>query len=308
MSDPAQLHAPLINIDNAAKAGAGDEELGGFAGDLDFQLDASPEAPAEAQVPDQSLDFDLGFDAPAAEAATSAPEHVPLPDFDIGALDTPLPPSASADSHSEPHDAGGMDFDLGDMSLDGPVAEPAPKEAGDAGILSLDIPLDLGGELHADAPAASAGVTHEHEEPVFELPPVADDFDLDLGSNPMASVGEVSGADSHAITELDSPDLAADLDFDFELNDSGSKSSAKAPALDMSALSLDLDVAPAPAEAGDVMDFGVELDDPVTTKIDLARAYIDMGDKEGAREILHEAVAEGNADQKASAESLLAQL
>jgi pilus assembly protein FimV len=45
--------------------------------------------------------------------------------------------------------------------------------------------------------------------------------------------------------------------------------------------------------------------DEVTTKLDLARAYLEMGDKEGAREILQEVIAEGNTNQQASARSML---
>jgi pilus assembly protein FimV len=46
----------------------------------------------------------------------------------------------------------------------------------------------------------------------------------------------------------------------------------------------------------------------VGTKLDLARAYIDMGDPEGARSILDEVVKEGNAVQKQEAERLMASL
>ena len=48
--------------------------------------------------------------------------------------------------------------------------------------------------------------------------------------------------------------------------------------------------------------------DEVSTKLDLARAFIDMGDTEGARGSLEEVIAEGNADQKAEAQSLLEQI
>jgi pilus assembly protein FimV len=48
--------------------------------------------------------------------------------------------------------------------------------------------------------------------------------------------------------------------------------------------------------------------DEVSTKLDLARAFIDMGDNEGARGSLEEVIAEGNEDQKAEAKSLLEQI
>lgn len=46
-------------------------------------------------------------------------------------------------------------------------------------------------------------------------------------------------------------------------------------------------------------------DDPVDTKLDLARAYIEMGDQEGARAMLQEALHEGSQVQKDAARKLL---
>ncbi|HJW81493.1 MAG TPA: FimV/HubP family polar landmark protein, partial [Acidiferrobacterales bacterium] len=48
--------------------------------------------------------------------------------------------------------------------------------------------------------------------------------------------------------------------------------------------------------------------DETATKLDLAKAYIDMGDAEGARSILDEVMAEGNDNQKQQARSLAAQI
>jgi pilus assembly protein FimV len=46
-------------------------------------------------------------------------------------------------------------------------------------------------------------------------------------------------------------------------------------------------------------------DDPVDTKLDLARAYLDMGDTEGARLMLDEVMAEGSQMQKDTARRIL---
>lgn len=48
--------------------------------------------------------------------------------------------------------------------------------------------------------------------------------------------------------------------------------------------------------------------DEITTKLDLARAYLDMGDPEGARSILGEVMQEGNDEQKNEAEELISKL
>ena len=45
-----------------------------------------------------------------------------------------------------------------------------------------------------------------------------------------------------------------------------------------------------------------------STKLDLARAYEEMGDREGAREILREVIHDGDEAQQAEAKSMLAKL
>ena len=45
--------------------------------------------------------------------------------------------------------------------------------------------------------------------------------------------------------------------------------------------------------------------DSANTKLDLARAYIDMGDADGAQDILKEVLDEGNSDQQQKAQSML---
>ena len=46
-------------------------------------------------------------------------------------------------------------------------------------------------------------------------------------------------------------------------------------------------------------------DDPIDTKLDLARAYLDMGDADGARAMLEEVLAEGSQMQRDTALRLL---
>jgi pilus assembly protein FimV len=60
-------------------------------------------------------------------------------------------------------------------------------------------------------------------------------------------------------------------------------------------------------ESDDAFDFLNE-EDAATTKLDLARAYIDMGDEDGAREILGEVLQEGSNEQQQTANELLAKL
>lgn len=73
----------------------------------------------------------------------------------------------------------------------------------------------------------------------------------------------------------------------------------------------DLSLAPAgallPASDGDESIYGLETD-PVDSQLDLARAYIDMGDDETARPVLAQVIEQGSLTQQAEARALLDRL
>jgi pilus assembly protein FimV len=76
-------------------------------------------------------------------------------------------------------------------------------------------------------------------------------------------------------------------------------------------LEYDLTVADATAESEEEEDNGegiLSSADEAATKLDLARAYIEMGDPDGARSILQEVVEEGDDGQKLEAEDLMSQI
>lgn len=139
--------------------------------------------------------------------------------------------------------------------------------------------------------------------------PEVSDSKAESGSNSIdfkMDVGDI-GAQVPASTP-DQPMDTGGLDFDIgsfsseaEEDDSAS---ASAP-LDLSGISLDLDgsgTTPINPAGKDEKWYEVQ------TKFDLAKAYQEMGDKDGAREILREVIAEGDADQKAAAEAVLTSL
>lgn len=121
----------------------------------------------------------------------------------------------------------------------------------------------------------------------FETPPAAP-APKGAGTDPLES-------DTHGLKfELPDLDLPAmnDQSANSDLGDAGGADSK----YDFSSFDLDLGGS---AEG--------ELDE-VGTKLDLARAYVEMGDKEGAREILNEVLAEGSDSQKADAKGLMSAL
>jgi pilus assembly protein FimV len=195
-----------------------------------------------------------------------------------------------------------MPGQLGQMAAAAEVpAAPAPEE-----ISSLDFDLDLGVAPEPAAPAASAASPMDME---LEIPSAASaapaaesgiDFDLDLGA---------PSAPAAAAAVPAQPEAAPPVSFDFDLGNlsapavetAPAPAPAAAPALDLSSINLDLgtpSAAPAAAEGGD----------ETATKLELAIAYEEMGDREGARELLQEVISEGNPAQRESARQKLASL
>ncbi len=198
------------------------------------------------------------------------------------------------------------------------AAGGAAMAAADADKAPPDVDFDLGFTDSASttpAPISAFDVT----SPNSDQPAGGASFDLDLNTG--------SGADSSA------SDLGSGLDFDLALDvpaspsASGGSSAAETPSsfdFDLSSLSLDSGdtiKSPPPAERPSGMpslsDLSLDLDVPgssdgggsegsVATKLELAKAYIEIGDSEGAKEILTEVSREGSTAQQAEAKKILA--
>ncbi len=84
------------------------------------------------------------------------------------------------------------------------------------------------------------------------------------------------------------------------------------PAVGRGKVDLDIgngfDIPGSPTEELAVPDLEPVTLSEVGTKLDLARAYVDMGDPDGARNILNEVLSEGSASQKQEAQRLLESL
>ncbi|WJW74515.1 FimV/HubP family polar landmark protein [Thiohalobacter sp. IOR34] len=174
-------------------------------------------------------------------------------------------------------------------------------------------PLYAGGQPAA-APAVEAGAGQEPETLVDEL-----EGTLDFSGEPTAAeppAEPVAEADSTLAEEIESNSLDFDLG-DIQVpggGESEDESRSEAPAAEAEQ-GLDFDLT-GPVSEETVPEATEELEeegvlaasDEVATKLDLARAYAEMGDPEGARSILEEVLGEGNEAQKAEAESLIKQL
>jgi pilus assembly protein FimV len=279
--------------------------------DLDFDLDLGMEAEPAAVETSDDFDFDLSDDSESEsleisldEPAVAEPEEATSDlDFslDLGDLDE----TAESDSESD------LDFSLEGLeseSLDlGLSEEPAVVESSSE---DLDFSLDL------DDSSLELSVAEEPEETSLDVDlGLSDEDDLSLESAldnssdlDIGSLEDDSGLDFSMDTELsldDELDTGLELtgEGDLESLDSESVELGSDNALEQLANSLDSD---AELEE-DEFDF-LSGSDEASTKLDLARAYIEMDDKEGARDILEEVASEGTDDQKAQAQELMTQL
>ena len=169
-----------------------------------------------------------------------------------------------------------------------------------------------------------------------------DDLELDVSDEDLALMEEFSDNGEPAGPQEDEPSLEDELG----LEDALSESEADEPGVDQQnpeelaeQTEEVAEAEPAPEELEDEVvpvasdsldegstrsDSGLDIDesalddeddfdflagtDEAATKLDLARAYIEMGDSDGARDILEEVALEGNEEQKAEAQELLKNL
>lgn len=288
-----------------------------LASDFDSKPSAAPQDDA-TMVLDASDDLDFSADLNDA-ATTDEDEGL---SFDMGGDDT-----LSLDGDDE-------EFTL---DLDEDEAQPDAahqKELDDA--LSVAPALSLEGSDAAqeedidfgeiELADASDEFTEAAEAPASEdLDLSLEDLDLDA-DEPTIAAPAVSADDELELSLDDEDDLSLSLEDD-DQTDAGlslettANQTVQRSALDDLDLSLEDDMPPAtdvrPAVAAPAADLSLGDDDEFeflgdadenATKLDLAKAYIDMGDAEGARDILSEVIAEGSSAQQAEARELLAQV
>ncbi len=274
-----------------------------------------PEAPALARADDapvvvdkvKSLDFDFQATDIQPERLTAL-EQVAESDFVTTVVQA---------------DSGALDFDLDGAAATTPVTVPEPLGKDQPAEESLD--FDLAPAAHAglpDSPADSASanldaVTTEsmtdtlvgHETPFDDeqnkgiLPMAGDDESLDFDVKLSESVvlGQAMLPPGYDIGSINL-DLSADLPVEHQ-----SDSLPQAAVQEVMAAS-EMNVSPLEPVLPTPPEFSATQREEVSTKLDLAKAYEEMGDLEGARELLQEVTQEGPADLVDQAREILGRL
>ena len=173
-----------------------------------------------------------------------------------------------------------------------PLASDVDLQLGEtAAPMSLDFPLDLDTKP-ATKPASQPAPTSA-ESNVIDF-----DFDSELTRPAPAARPSPAPAPAAALKTTAQP---AELDLsDFDLGEDLSAAS-KGETVEFNLDELDLSK---PVGTDSLVGSG----DEIGTKLDLARAYADMGDNEAARGLLTEVVSAGSEQQRQEAEALLKRL
>jgi len=246
-----------------------DLELSELTAELDDE-----KSPAEDLEAPSEVSITLDLDAPSGfEEANEPelPETIQLDEIEALGIEMPKaePEGVAADMEDTISDS---------LDLDSMMAEAeAAVDAGDS-TLSLDSEFSAD-ELQAQLDELSDLSILDSE---LKEPPEPGAVEPPAG---LGLVKEDSGSGSEGL--VDEP---VNLDAAFDV----------AGEEDDSADVLEIGEVTAPDETID--------EDEVATKLDLARAYVEMGDEDGARAILEEVAAEGSQAQRGDAESLLSQL
>ncbi len=310
-------------MDIGLDAASSDGEAAELSDDFDFDLGVDFSDLDGADGSDKSTEETSSGDLTEEAATTDADDE--LLTLDLGELDLDMD-TASAETetaapadeatvddeaHTEETDAG-LDFELGDMALDlegaaesATVDESASEQAPAAELDLSDLSLEA--DIAEESPSAELeldALTFESdsstEETAAEETPAAE-FDLSGLSL------ETDTADELAAVELD--------DLSLESESTTAETSTELDMTDLDLADLELDTAAvsdidSAAEATGVAtslsddDMFADLDE-IGTKLDLAKAYADMGDADGARDILEEVLSDGNDQQKQQAEQLM---
>ncbi|MDM4765005.1 FimV/HubP family polar landmark protein [Pelomonas sp. SE-A7] len=171
--------------------------------------------------------------------------------------------------------------------------DPGPA----SGLGDLDLDLDLGGD--EPAPAMTSMEATQAMAISVEQSPM--DMDFDLSKPPAAPAPAPAPAD--------------DLEFDLDQLDTAQPAAAEQGGsldFDLSSIDLDLPAAPPPAAepAADMSlpDLGGDEGDPLQRQLELADEFRQIGDTEGARDVLQELVAKATGPLKAKAQAMLDEL
>jgi pilus assembly protein FimV len=279
----------------------------------------SPEMDVDLSLDEQLDEEPLGL--PESEADAEVVEPVNELEFDLSDTGAVEEPTDTEDEFSLDIEAEELEIDIKDEAEGIDLTDDVEE--------SLDLTdIDIGLDEETDDSSVGDGSTDVLEAAVEE--DVADvDMDIDFGLVDTGADLEVAATEEDIAVDLTDEAESLDMDLAEEAESLDMDLTEEAKPLDMDLVEdtddetkLD-ETVPDEAKADEAVlvasnDFGDDDDDfdlsslddvdEISTKLDLARAYLDMGDNEGTKGILEEVLADGDDEQKHEASELMAKL
>jgi pilus assembly protein FimV len=249
----------------------------------DTELEADQYSSDELQLDDQADDI--------------GEMNLALDDLDDSSEDIQLPIEPEEEPSLKPAKAVSQELDLDDdFNLD--------LDTDNVDLAALDDEMSSLDTDFADADLDDDNFTLDDSELIDEPEEefsLGEELALDESDELEFNLDDDFGSDAKAETK--SPKVADEVSeeslFEQALSDIDDQDDVALTDFDTGADQQDLE--------SDDLDFLAEADE-AATKLDLARAYIDMGDMTGARDILSEVVSEGTGEQRKEAEDLLSRI
>jgi len=198
--------------------------------------------------------------------------------------------------------------DTGSATVQTPAFNPSPgaENVPKAQPSALDFDFDMGGSAAPEEPSPEQDFLDAAQRTSImsadgSLTPQVEEMDFDISdSNP-------SIPETEAAKPADDGGMAFTLDFPDEKVPE-KHAPAAAPDIGLAGINLNFDDMEAQSDSKPEESASGNQDDhwqEVETKLDLAKAYHEMGDASGAREILDEVLREGDNEQRDAAQNLL---
>ena len=268
----------------------------------DIGVAAAPERARQASVDEADngmLDFSLEDFELDGDQTDPPPIEVAEPlsaDFDVAADAGPADRDPSLVTEPAQLDTHALDFDLSDFDLDSASSDTLPdaQTADQSSLLSSAQSFSDFDSQSSDSPREPA--FPELDLQSFDAPPADTMPDAEAAEESIESFSESfdapiePGFDAPLDSDIDPPDAAPAAGSTFE---------SESPLEDPGEFSI---------QEFDDIELDLDGGDEAATKLDLARAYVDIGDSDMARTLLQEVADLGSPEQQQQARDLLSQL
>ncbi len=300
-----------FSLDNDDTMGLSVDESNELLDDT-IQMEASDVDQIKAQEDVDELDISIG-DAASEGEEDMLDISIAEESGDVDELDISIGDAASEGEEDmldisiaeESDDVDELDMSIGDT----------PGEGGED-LLDVTSAIDFESEGEEDlldvTTATSAGVDSSD---LLEQEGSDDDIDLDLESSDTDNIVdlELDASDEMNDINMDIPELEIEPDAESSLDDGGidMESTVQMPSVNMEDLSMANDdddedktfLVPKSTNVDEQSE-----DEEMASQLDLAKAYIELGDTENAKKILDEIISQGSDTYRKQAEELMGQI